>query len=228
MQKTELIVMLTYNDLTVNNAIEVFNDNKDTPVEYWGIKEEGIPFEEMKTLFDCMKKYGKKTVLEVVAYTEAECMKGAQTAAECGCDLLIGTLFFDSVNEFCEKQGIAYMPYVGKVSERPSILEGSAEGMIKEADEYVNKGAFGINLLGYRHVSDQFDLSKKVVSGLSSRVSLAGGINSFDRLAEVKEISPWGFTIGSAFFDKKFGDSFKEQIENVYEYINEKEKAGAI
>ena len=228
MHKTELIVMLTYNDLTVKNAAEVFEECKDAPVKYWGIKEEGIPVEEMKALFDCMKSHGKKTVLEVVAYTEEACIKGAQTAAEYGCDLLIGTLFFDSVNDFCKNQGIEYMPYVGKVSERPSVLEGSAEAMVSEAEAYVNKGVYGINLLGYRHISDKFELSKKVVRHVPARVCLAGGINSFERLSEVKEISPWGFTIGSAFFDKKFGESFKEQIENVYDYINEKEKAGAV
>lgn len=228
MHKTELIVMLTYNDFTVKNALKIFTECKDTPVKYWGIKEAGISVEEMKHLFSFMKNAGKKTVLEVVAYTEAECMEGAQTAAECGCDLIIGTLFFDSVNDFCKNHNMKYMPYVGKVSGRPSILEGSWDEMVTEANEYIKKGVFGINLLGYRHISDQFGLSEKVVSGVSSKVCLAGGINSFERLTQVRELSPWGFTIGSAFFDKKFGDTFKEQIENVYDYINEKEKAGAV
>ena len=32
MMKPELIVMLTYNDKTVENAYELFNEMKDTPV----------------------------------------------------------------------------------------------------------------------------------------------------------------------------------------------------
>jgi hypothetical protein len=34
--KPELIVMLTYNDKTVENALELFNKMKDTPVIHWG------------------------------------------------------------------------------------------------------------------------------------------------------------------------------------------------
>lgn len=219
MGKPELIVMLTFNDHTVENAYEIFSECKDTPVRFWGMKEDGIPTKEMKRVFAYMKKLGKITVLEVVAYTENECLKGAEIADECGCDMLIGTVFFDSVNEFCKEKGIKYMPYVGKVSQRPSILEGNAEDMINEAHSYAEQGAYGINLLGYRHTSEPYCLSKRVVAEADVPLCLAGGINSYEILAQVKEISPWAFTIGSAFFEKRFGETFKEQIENVYNYI---------
>lgn len=35
----ELIVMLTHNDLTVENAAEVFETCKNSKAEYWGFKE---------------------------------------------------------------------------------------------------------------------------------------------------------------------------------------------
>lgn len=220
MSKPELIVMLTFNDHTVKNAGEIFRQCKDIPVKYWGMKEDGIPLEEMKELFAEMKKAGKATILEVVAYNEAECMNGAYIARECNCDMLIGTIFFSSVNDFCNKNGIKYMPYVGKVSERPSILEGTIEEIKKETDKYAAQGVAGINLLGYRHTSDKFNLSKEIVSYAKVPVCLAGGINSYERLEQVLEISPWAFTIGSAFFQNQFGKSFKEQVEKVYNYIN--------
>ena len=43
----ELIVMLTHNDRTVENAYEVFDSCKDTKAKYWGFKEVGIPLDEM-------------------------------------------------------------------------------------------------------------------------------------------------------------------------------------
>ena len=43
--------------------------------------------------------------------------------------------------DLCKENNIKYMPFVGKVTERPSILEGEASDMIKEANEYINKGA---------------------------------------------------------------------------------------
>lgn len=47
----ELIVMLTYNDLTIKNAYKIFTENKDSKAKMWGFKEEGLPLSEMKKLF---------------------------------------------------------------------------------------------------------------------------------------------------------------------------------
>ena len=46
-----------------------------------------------------------------------------------------------------------------------------------------------------------------------------GSVDDFVRLDEIKRISPWAFTIGSAFFDKKFGESIPEQINAVCSYM---------
>ena len=46
----ELIVMLTHNDRTVPDAIEVFEAAKSSKAKFWGFKEVGIPEEEMKDL----------------------------------------------------------------------------------------------------------------------------------------------------------------------------------
>ena len=219
-KQTELIVMLTYNDHTAENAYEIFECCKDTSAKYWGIKEDGISGEEMRNLFRYMKDCGKTTVLEVVAYTEEECLAGAELAVECGCDILIGTMFFDSVNEVCKINNIKYMPYIGQVMQRPSVLSGSAQDMIDQAREYLNKGVYGVNLLGYRYTGDAEKLNREVIKNFNGTVCLAGSINSYERLAEVKAVSPEMFTIGSAFFDNNFGDDFAEQIDNVINYIN--------
>ena len=85
----KLIVMLTHHDRTVKNAVEIFESCKDTKAEYWGFKEVGIPLDEMKRLCAMMKEAGKTTFLEVVAYTEKECLEGAKMAGECGFDYLM-------------------------------------------------------------------------------------------------------------------------------------------
>ena len=38
MTNVNLVVMLTYNDVTVKNAYEVFNTCKNLPVQHWGFK----------------------------------------------------------------------------------------------------------------------------------------------------------------------------------------------
>lgn len=216
----ELIIMLTVNDITVKNAYEIFEQSKSSKAKIWGFKEEGLPLEEMKKLFTYMKKCGKTTVLEVVAYTEERCMEGAMMAKECNCDMLIGTLFFDSVNEFCKNNNIKYMPFIGKVSGRPSVLEGDPEEMLKEANKYIEKGVYGINILGYRYTGNATELNKELISKIKAPVCLAGSINSYQRLDEVKDAHPCFFTIGTAFFENKFNGKFCEQINKVCDYIN--------
>ena len=84
--RPELIVMLTHNDVTVKNAKEVFEECKNSKANFWGFKEVGIPLDEMKELYSYMKQCGKTTFLEVVAYTEEECMEGAKMGVACGVD----------------------------------------------------------------------------------------------------------------------------------------------
>ncbi|MCD8871705.1 hypothetical protein [Staphylococcus gallinarum] len=219
MSNTELIVMLTHNDFTVENAYQVFESCKDTDVKFWGFKEKGISTADMKVLFDYMKKNGKTTVLEVVEYDEASSLKGAKTAQYCGCDILMGTTYFESVNTYCQDNSVKYMPFAGNISGRPSILEGNIETIIQEAKSILNKNVFGFDLLGYRYTGNAIKLISDFVKELDAPVVIAGSIDSYDKLDFVKSVDPWAFTIGSAFFENKFDGSFKEQVEKVYHYI---------
>lgn len=220
--KLNLVVMLTHNDKTVNNAYEIFEQCKNSKAEFWGFKEEPLSLEEMKKLYRYMKDCGKKTVLEVVAYTEREGLEGAKMAVECECDILMGTMYFDSINEFCKKNNLKYMPFVGKVIERPSILEGTIDDMINEANNLLKKGVYGFDLLGYRFTGNAKELNKMFVSNVNAPVCIAGSVNSYERLDELKNANPWAFTIGGAFFENKFGNDFTEQINKVCEFIKEK------
>lgn len=218
----ELIVMLTWHDKTVEDAIEVFRAAKDAPAKYWGFKEVGLPEDKMTELVKMMKAEGKKTFLEVVAYTEEECIEGAKIGVRCGFDCLMGTMYFDSVKAITDEAGMEYMPFIGQISGRPSVLEGTIEGMIDEANTLIEeKGLIGFDLLGYRYTGDAVKLNSEFVKNVKGRVCLAGSVASFQRLDEVKSTGAWAFTIGGAFFEKKFGEGdFKQQITTVVEYMN--------
>lgn len=177
----ELIVMLTYNDVTVPQAAEVFAKCEHTRARYWGFKEAGLPFAEMRDLFARMKACGKQTCLEVVAYTEAECLRGAEMAAACGCVFLLGTVFSEAVNAYCRAHGLRYMPFVGQVTGRPSVLEGTAEEMVREAKRCLAQGAYGIDLLGYRYTGDAPALNRALTAAVGP-VCIAGSVNSYARM----------------------------------------------
>lgn len=215
----ELIVMLTWHDYTVGNAASIFEQCKDTKAKYWGFKEHPLPINEMKDLYSHMKQCLKTTLLEVVSYSEKEGLEGAKIAAECQCDILMGTCFFDSINDFCKNHNIKYMPFVGKVKDRPSVLEGSIDEMIEQTKRYISLGAYGIDLLGYRYTGDAIALNNSIVKNTPAPVCLAGSIDSYQRLDEVKAASPWAFTIGSAFFENKFDGTFAQQINKVCDYM---------
>lgn len=215
----ELIVMLTHNDLTVENAYQVFDECRDTKARYWGFKEQPLPIEEMQRIYAHMKACGKRTVLEVVAYTEAEGLEGAQMAAACGCDVLMGTCYSESIHRFCREHHIDYMPFVGHITGRPSVLQGSVESMLDEAKALKQQGVSGIDLLGYRYDADAEQLIAAMVTDSGLPVCVAGSIDSYERLQFIKDIRPWAFTIGSAFFEQKFGTSIAEQITRVCKFI---------
>ena len=112
------------------------------------------------------------------------------------------------------------MPFVGKITGRPSVLEGTIEDMIREANDYISRGVYGIDLLGYRYTGDPFILNKKFVANVKAPVCIAGSVNSYERLDEIKSAAPWTFTIGGAFFENKFEGTFEEQINKVCGYVN--------
>jgi len=216
---TELIVMLTHHDRTVSNAREVFEQCEECRVNMWGMKEEGLPLGQMKRLYADMHECGKTTVLEVVAYTQDKCLAGAQIALDCGCDVLMGTMYSDAVNDLCHAHGIKYMPFVGDVSGRPSVLRGTIDGLISQANQCLAEDVYGIDLLGYRYTGDAALLNASFVGGVQGPVCLAGSVNSYERLDEVKAARPWAFTIGGAFFEHVFGQTHREQIDRVVDYV---------
>jgi len=202
--KPEFILMLTHNDTTVKEALNIFRECKDAPVAHWGFKDVGLPPDEMKTLVREMKAAGKTTYLEVVSLSEEEGLHGARIAVEAGFDVLMGTVFFDSILEYLKGKPIKYYPFPGHIYSHPSILDGTIEEIVAHARFLESKGVQGMDLLSYRYVGDAPQLLREVVKATTVPIVSAGSIESYKRLAEVWQAGAWGFTIGSALFDKRF------------------------
>jgi len=219
--KPEFILMLTYNDSTVTEALQIFHECKDAPVTHWGFKDVGLPPEEMKALVHDMKEVGKTTYLEVVSLSEEEGLRGAQIAVDAGFDILMGTVFFDSILEFLKDKPIQYYPFPGHIYGHPSILNGTLEEIVNHACFLESKGVQGMDLLSYRYTGDAPQLLREVVAATNVPIVSAGSIESYKRLAEVWQAGAWGFTIGSALFDKKFvaGGSFLENTLAVCDWL---------
>jgi len=219
---SELIVMLTHNDETVQNAKDIFISCKDLPVKFWGFKNIGLPVQQMKELVDVMHSAGKITFLEVVTLSEEECLEGAGMAVDCGFDFLLGTVFFQSVFDYCKKAKVKYLPFCGKVHGHPSILEGTPDEIADDAVKLQNAGCHGTDILAYRNKNEPEEVIRVLLKKVNFLVVVAGSIASYERIDVVNKLNPWTFTIGSALFDGKFGPekSFYGQLKAVCEYMN--------
>ena len=224
----EMIVMLTYNDKTVQDAHSLFSTLADTPVNYFGFKDVGLPTDEMKRLVDSMNAAGKITCLEVVSLSEEEGLRGAELAVELGFGILMGTVYFDSINDYLREKPVRYYPFPGHVQSHPSLLDGTFDEIVEHARFLESKGVDGMDLLTYRfRGANPGLLLKDVVAATSVPVVSAGSIDSYDRLGEVCEAGAWGFTIGTAFFDKKFSAAgpFRDNVMCVHHWLEERARS---
>ena len=212
--KPELIVMLTHHDQTVHNALELFEGLRDCPITHWGFKDVGLAPDEMKAVVSAMKAAGKTTFLEVVSLSEEEGLRGAQLAVELGFDILMGTVFFPSISAYLKDKPVRYYPFPGHVHSHPSILDGTIDEIVAHARQLEAHGVHGLDLLTYRYDGEAARLLQLVVEATHIPIVSAGSIATFERINEVWDSGAWGFTIGSAFFERQFvpDGSFEENV----------------
>ena len=221
--KPELIVMLTHQDRTVQDALQLFERTRDYPITHWGFKDVGLSPEEMQRVVSAMKAAGKITFLEVVSLSEDDGLRGARLAVDLGFDVLMGTVFFPSIGEYLKDKAIKYYPFPGHIHGHPSILDGTIDEIVAHARELESYGAHGLDLLTYRYAGDAAHLLTQVVQATQVPIVSAGSIASFERITEVWDCGAWGFTIGSAFFEKQFvpNGSFEENVLAVCDWLQQ-------
>lgn len=220
----EFIFFLTYSDVTVYNAIEVFEKIKDLGIKYVGFKDVGLPKEKLKKLHEMMKKDGMTSFLEVVSATEEDNIRSAKMGLELGVDNLIGGTYVRKTLPLLQDTETKYFPYIGKIVGHPCLLRGTIEEITKDAKMVEDLGADGIDLLAYRYDGDPERLIKSVQKAVKIPLIIAGSINSIERVRKMKELGVWAFTIGSAIFDKKFvhNGTLSDQITAVLKEIEKR------
>ncbi len=219
MQEKNLIVMLTWHDVTVDNAKELFLACKDAAATHWGFKIEGTTPQSMAELINLMKDAGKRTYIEVLAIDEPTCLRAAQLCAECRVSHLLGTLYYESVHKICQQAGIDYSPFVALDSD--TRLRAPIEEIVRAARAAEANGVTGINLSAFRYLGgDSRQLLQAVSDGVQKPFCLAGSVDSYEKIDSLKTLPMlYAFTIGGAFFEHKFGDDFAGQINAVCEYL---------
>ena len=86
----EFVFMLTHNDVTVDNALEVFDGVRDSGLHYVGFKDIGPPPEVLSDVAAAAHVAGMEVMLEVVSTSAEDERRSLRAALEIGVDWVLG------------------------------------------------------------------------------------------------------------------------------------------
>jgi len=199
------ILMLTREDRTVDDAMEVYAGLRGTEVRHVGFKDIGLPEDALRGLVREIKRDGRQALLEVVSLSRDEELRSVETAARLGVDCLLGGRHAREAVEVLRGTGIRYFPFAGRTHGHPTRLSGSVQEVVDNARDLTSiPGVHGLDLLAYRFDGDAVDLTREVVAAVTAPVIAAGSINGEGRVRAMQGAGVWGFTVGSALFEGRF------------------------
>jgi hypothetical protein len=214
----EFIFMLTHNDCTIDNAFDVLEETRSLGLRYVGFKDIGLSFDRLKDLTAAIHAAGQKVMLEVVSISKEDELRSVAAAVDLGVDYLLGGTHATEAAEIIKCTDIRYCPFPGQVIGHPSLLRGTVAEIAESARLLTEtKGVFGLDLLAYRYDRNVEDLVRSVVAAVNVSVIAAGSVDSSEKIRLLSDLGVWGFTVGSAVFEKRFveGGSIRNQLEAV-------------
>lgn len=218
-----VITMLTKDDMTISNAISVFDSNKQAKTPCWGFKDVNISFDEAEKLGAKIRSSGKEFFLESLVNNVEDGIKVAKLALKLQPDYLISMEYYPEVHAMLKDTNIKLMPTCGRRAGSPRrMLYGSIQEIIDDANRIADKGVAGITLSVFRYVDgDPIELTSRFVKAVKVPLIVSGSINSEERLDFIKKVNPWGFTCGTALFDDSFGSNrtIAEKLDYIGDYL---------
>ena len=215
----EFILMLTYNDATVEDALDVYRDVRDADLRYVGFKDVGLPFDRLQALADAIRADGRRVMLEVVSESREDELRSAWAGLDLHVDYLMGGTHPDDVTRIIAGSPVRYFPFPGKVIGHPSLLRGTVPEIAESARRLgATPGVHGLDLLAYRYDGDVDTLVAAVVAAAGGPVVAAGNISTEAQIRRLAALGVWGFTVGTAIFERRFAahdTSFKAQVDAV-------------
>jgi hypothetical protein len=202
----DFIFMLTRDDRTVEDALEVLAAIRPLGLRHIGFKDIGVAPDVLRTLNHAIKAQGATSYLEVVGTTPEACLRSVRVGLEIGVDRLLGGTDVDAALKILEGSGISYYPFPGFPRGHPTVLGGGPDDVAAHCEAFVAKGCAGVDLLAYR-ASDAkpLDLVRAARRALGDRTLIvAGSVDQPERIAALAEAGADAFTIGSAVFNGSF------------------------
>jgi hypothetical protein len=217
----DFIFMLTRQDQTVVDCLEVFREIRAVGLRHVGFKDVGVDKDTLLALTRAIKDAGATSYMEVVSTTPEAALNSARLAADIGIDRLLGGSNVADIVAAIKGKPIAYYPFPGRPVGHPTKLGGTSEQVAADCRRFIDMGCAGVDLLAYRATdAEPIDLVKAARQALGPVRGLicAGSIDSSPRIQALKAAGCDAFTIGSAAFDGSFSPrkgSLTSQLQDI-------------
>ena len=203
--RPDFIFMLTRQDRTVANAVDLLPEVLAAGMQHIGFKDVGLPLPGLRQLANAIRAAGAVSYLEVVSLDEASETASAQAAVALGVDVLMGGTRPEAVLPLLRDTPIRYYPFPGAVTGHPSVLGGSIDDIVASARRIAAlEGVHGLDLLAYRFTGDVPALINRVVAAVDKPVVIAGSIDRAERIEAAVAGRAAGLTVGTAALDSVF------------------------
>lgn len=205
----DFIFMLTRQDRTVEDCLEVMSDIESVGLEHVGFKDVGVEPPTLSALIGQIRKTGAVSYMEVVSTSPEASLASARLARDLGVDRLLGGTQVEEITGILEGSTTRYFPFPGRPVGHPTKLGGDPALVEAQCRQFLEKGCAGVDLLAFRATeADPIDLIRAARRGLGDRpLIVAGSINGRDRIRAIKDAGATAFTIGSAIFDGSYAPS---------------------
>src|SRR5262244_4012075 len=146
----DFIFMLTREDQTIEDCLEVYESVRDVPLGHVGFKDVGVHPDTLKRLRDRIKEDGRTSYMEVVSTSRESCLRSAEVGASLGIDCLLGGTQVDEILGLLRGSSTGSFPFPGIPVGHPTKLGGTPHLIADDTRAMTTAGCAGVDLLAYR------------------------------------------------------------------------------
>jgi len=201
------VFMLTRDDATVANAVELVDVARDAGVAHIGFKDVGADAATLRALAAAIRAAGASVWMEVVSTSRDAELRSIALGRDLGVDWLMGGAHVDEALAVLRGSGTRYLPFAGRPVGHPTRLGGSADEVEAHCRAFAHKGCAGVDILAYRATeAAPLDLVAACRRGFGKlgKVVVAGSVNCPERVAAVCAAGADVFTVGTAAIERAY------------------------
>jgi len=200
----DFIFMLTRDDATVANALEIVEAVRPLGMKHIGFKDVGAEPATLRRLAAAIREAGASVWMEIVSTSREDELRSIALGRDLGVDFLMGGVGAEAGVRLLVGSPTRYLPFAGKPVGHPTKLGGAAEEVEAHCRTFAALGCAGVDILAYRATeANPLDLVAACRRGFGDRglVVVAGSIDCAERIAAISAAGADAFTIGTAAID---------------------------